>query len=343
MRVPILSNGPQNPKVGKKIPAKVGSTQRLIWNDIYVVTANVLFKTSAAAQEAVNRLHAHVYKGSLLSVTLKKRLDSLSKAPSKPSKPTTSDPTSTTPAKVSSAPNRASRLIVRNLPFKITEQDLRAVFLPYGPIHSIHIPTGEGNKAKGFAFVWMLSKKDAEKALEECNGKAVRAGMAEGLVTDKQKRKKVRREEKKKLLEAGKAEEGAEADDGEKVVEERAIAVDWALSKEKWQEEQAKMDVDEDDAVDVKSEEGSSGSSSGGGEDDSDDEEGGGGEEDNIGVHEHGSDNSDPEDSDDEEDIVIDAEDEKPVKPQLPPPETGTTLFVRNVPFAATEDELRTL
>ena len=109
---------------------------------------------------------------------------------------------------------------MRNLPFDITEQDLRAVFLPYGPVHSIHIPQGEGDadgkkaRAKGFAFVWMLSKKDAEKALEECNGMAVSAGMAEGLMMDKQKREKVRREDKKRK-EAVKVEDGKEGEAAE--------------------------------------------------------------------------------------------------------------------------------
>ncbi|KAF7971139.1 hypothetical protein HWV62_21940 [Athelia sp. TMB] len=318
--------------------------------------ATVLFKNSASAQEAVNRLHAHVYKGALLSVTLKKRLDSLSKPakPGKTPKATPSDPTAdpspssvpTEQLKTVTAPTRASRLIVRNLPFQITEQDLRALFLPYGPIHSIHIPTGEGNKAKGFAFVWMLSKKDAEQALEGCNGKAVRAGMAQGLVGDKQKRKKARREERKRLLlakaEATKAEDGDEVAEGEGeedeekllAAEERIIAVDWALSKEKWQEEQAKMDVDEPEAE----AENADGSSSGSGSD-SDEED----EDENLGVHEDDSDSdSTPSDEDDEDAMEVIADEEK-VKPQLPPPETGTTLFVRNVPFAATEDELRTL
>ena len=293
------------------------------------VLAHVLFTTSASAQEAVNKLHAHVFKGSLLSVTLKKRLDSLSKAPSKQASASTK----------TSAPNRASRLIVRNLPFDITEQDMRAVFLPYGPIHSIHIPIGEADadgkkgRAKGFAFVWMLSKKDAEKALEECNGKTVRAGMAEGLVMDKQKRKKVRREERKRK-QAIKAEDDEEDEAGEQdeASGERVIAVDWALSKEKWQEEQAKMDVDDEKDVDmasVKSEEDSDSGSEGDTDDDT-----------NLGVHD-GSDDDDS--SDNEDDINPDDTNEKPVKPQLPPPETGTTLFVRNVPFVATEDELRTL
>ena len=34
---------------------------------------------------------------------------------------------------------------------------------------------------------------------------------------------------------------------------------------------------------------------------------------------------------------------DKPTKPSLPKPEAGTTLFIRNLPFEATEDELRVL
>ena len=41
----------------------------------------------------------------------------------------------------------------------------------------------------------------------------------------------------------------------------------------------------------------------------------------------------------DEEDEDV----EEPVKLTLPLPETGATLFIRNIPFHATEDELRTL
>ena len=43
-------------------------------------TVQVLFSTPATTQNAVLRLHAHVFKGSLLSVVLKKRLDTLAKS-----------------------------------------------------------------------------------------------------------------------------------------------------------------------------------------------------------------------------------------------------------------------
>ncbi|PIL27482.1 hypothetical protein GSI_10632 [Ganoderma sinense ZZ0214-1] len=341
--------------------------------------AHAIFESPANAMEAVNKLHAHVYKGSLLSATLKKRLDGLAKAAkSKPAKPSSSS--SPHKAKSGPAPNRNSRLIVRNLPFDVTEQDLRAIFLPFGPIHSVHVPlasdakhehdedatkpeedaekprteTQTKQRSKGFAFVWFLSRKDAEKAIEGCNGMIVEAGMAETLVSDKQKKKKQRREEKK--LKAKSAEEEGEAAVGEEAEEEegshrkRTIAVDWALSKDKWEAEKAKLEEAQaqegGEDVEMDEEDGQSSNSE-------DDEDRSGSEENDdeeqLGVHDDDSeasgsdsDSSDSNPGEDDEDDEDD-EDEKRAKPTLPAPEVGTTIFIRNVPFEATEDELRTL
>ncbi|KAI9456596.1 hypothetical protein HD554DRAFT_2144789 [Boletus coccyginus] len=303
-------------------------------------TAYVLFSSSSLAQDAVGKLHAHVFKGALLSVTLKKRLDNLSK---------------TTIKKTASGttPSRASRLIVRNLPFDVTEQDLRATFLPYGPIHSIHIPLVEADdvkaeaedstkhngspkaaRSKGFAFVWMLSKKDAESALEKCNGTKVVAGMANDIVSSKQQRKKQRREEKKR--------QNAEPEDGQKeeTVEEpeesgsgakgRVIAVDWALSKERWVQEKEKFG----EVADAESD------ASAGGDSETDSEH------EQLGIHEEGLEDEDGEETDEDEDSEppgCESDEKSPKKPQLPHTDTGNTLFIRNIPFTATEDEIRTL
>ena len=259
-------------------------------------------------------------------------------------------------------PSRASRLIVRNLPFDVTEQDLRAIFLPYGPIHSIHIPLAEvddGNaeddaehkksskaaRSKGFAFVWMLSKKDAESALEKCNGMKVVAGMASDIVSDKQKKKKQRREEKKR--QNIKSEDGEEVETVEEPeqtasgAKERVIAVDWALSKERWTKEKERLgetadDVENDVEMDNAESDASAGENS---EVDSEHEQ--------IGIHEEASGDEGGEDDDDDDDDSElperDSDDESPKKPQLPDTGTGNTLFIRNVPFTATEDEIRTL
>lgn len=284
--------------------------------------AYVFFASPAAALESVDKLHGHVFKGALLSVALKKRIDTLSKTSSKIK----------TKTKI---PSRANRLIVRNIPFNITEQDLRAIFLPYGPIHSIVIPSfkaSDGSQKelrKGFAFVWMLSKKDAEAALTGCNGMVVRPGIAENIRLDKQIKKKQRRLDKKNEASAVEQE-----DDNQAVLSsnkaERTIAVDWALSKDRWEEEKTKF-LHEDE--NQSSEQDSPGSDS-----EMDEAE----ESMEDGSIETGSSNEGSEASDSDSDRSS-LPDQERKKPQLPDTDVGTTLFVRNIPFEATEEELRTL
>jgi len=110
-----------------------------------------------------------------------------------------------------------------------------------------------------------------------------------------------------------------------------------SLSKEP-QEEKAKPEkVDEGDVGDEMDD------VEGGAAEPSDHEE----DEDLLGLHEddHGDEDDDNEDEDEEDDISVerDEDDIRPTKPQLPQTDTGTTLFIRNIPFVATEDELRTL
>jgi nucleolar protein 4 len=146
----------------------------------------------------------------------------------------------------------------------------------------------------------MSSKKDAEKAIEGCNGMTVRA-------------------------------ETASSDD--KRATERVIAVDWALSKDKWEAEKAKIEEDAVMHESSESEDDAEDDNSNSGEENSDD-----GDEGHLGLHTgEEEDNSNADSEEDEEN------DEERVKPQLPQPEAGTTLFIRNIPFNATEDELRTL
>jgi nucleolar protein 4 len=256
-----------------------------------------LFTNHAKAIDAAKKLHAHVYKGSLLSCVLKKRVDVSTRVDGK-------------------GANRAGRLIVRNLHwkvrssmsctpslfiasyipvlpflFQVTEQQLRALFLPYGPILSINLPTQPSllptdpskppppPRARGFAFIWFLLKKDAEKALE-ANGKEL---------------------------------------------EGRKIAVDWALSKDKWEEVKEKVVPAAEKSEEKENKSG-------------DEEEEGGDDDD--------KDESEASDAAQDEDEAMDV-DEKveavPAKPALPAVEEGSTVFIRNLPFEATEEELRNL
>lgn len=177
-----------------------------------------------------------------------------------------------------------------------TEKDLRSTFLPFGPIHTIDLPTLPSKlppssdpskappppRARGFAFVWFLARKDAEQAMETVNGTIIKtSGGKEG----------------------------------------RPVAVDWALSKDKWQETQKGKEPEvKDEKPDIKVEDEEDASGSGSDENESDDER---------------EDGEKP-------DVVMedDEEEEEPAKAQLPTVDVGSTLFIRNLPFETTEQEL---
>ncbi|WVF70433.1 hypothetical protein IAT40_005223 [Kwoniella sp. CBS 6097] len=281
----------ENAEVIYPVPAEEGEEEQ---QDI----ANIVFPSHGDALKALPKLHGHTYKGVILSCVLKKRLEKLSaKGEGK-------------------SPSHAGRLIIRNLAWDTTVQDLRAAFLPYGPIHTIDLPTLPSKlppsadpsrpppppRARGFAFVWFLTKKDAEQAIQGVNGKVLKTKSGKN---------------------------------------EREVAVDFALSKEKW-EEAKKGDEPE-------KEEGS-GSDESGSESGSDDDQSDSGSEDE---EEDENDDDDEESDDEDEDMSDDGEagedeeddedEEEPVKPTLPSVDVGATLFIRNLPFEATEQELNQL
>lgn len=58
-----------------------------------------------------------------------------------------------------------TKLYVGNLPYSIAGQQLRELFAGYGEVRDVRIIEG-----KGFGFVEMASKEDAEKARQALDG-----------------------------------------------------------------------------------------------------------------------------------------------------------------------------
>jgi cold-inducible RNA-binding protein len=67
-----------------------------------------------------------------------------------------------------------NRLFVGNLPYSVTELDLRDLFGAHGTVTDAKIVTDrETGRPRGFGFVEMSSEAEAKAAIEEINGRDV--------------------------------------------------------------------------------------------------------------------------------------------------------------------------
>lgn len=224
---------------------------------------------------------------------------------------------------------------------------MRALFTPYGPIHSVTIPKAQSQAqdsqseskttasdpsssatpsqskplARGFAFVWFLSQPDAARAIEKANGNSLYAGYAVDVLFANKSQIEGKRKIRKKM-------KGEDA---------RVIAVDWALSKEKWNEAQQaalkskKADEDGAEAMDIDEDKENNATLL-----DDDDEE--------QWVDEDLSESDAEESGSDEDADAMSLDGEGSRQGENPPqPDEGTTLFIRNVPFEAVDEDIKTL
>ncbi|KAI8599397.1 hypothetical protein EDD21DRAFT_161376 [Dissophora ornata] len=261
-------------------------------------TAHVIYNTAALAAQAVQALDGHIFKGCALHATLL----------------------------ASPSVYKRCRLIVRNLPWKYRESELRALFTKFGTVHEVNLPRKfEGGPLRGFGFVQMENLDATEKAVAALNGTEHHG---------------------------------------------RVIAVDWALAKDRFEEAEAQAPTEEapvaaeenGDDQDVEMEDASADNEDEENEEDEEDEEDEENEdgeeddeEDNDELdldHLKDSDDEEAEDSDEEMDAeeedaaalaaldAEEAEEKEQNKMVLPDPSEGTTLFIRNLDFEATKDDL---
>ncbi len=67
------------------------------------------------------------------------------------------------------------KIYVGNLAFDLTEDELAAEFSTYGKVESVAIPSDKfSGRPRGFAFVEMAAKSEAEAAITGLNGKVLK-------------------------------------------------------------------------------------------------------------------------------------------------------------------------
>ncbi len=63
------------------------------------------------------------------------------------------------------------KIYVGNLPYTVSEDDIRKAFEPFGEVGEVNIIIDRmSGRSKGFGFVEMASDDDGNKAIEELNG-----------------------------------------------------------------------------------------------------------------------------------------------------------------------------
>ncbi|XP_058537378.1 RNA-binding protein 28 isoform X1 [Ochotona princeps] len=112
------------------------------------------------------------FEGHKISVTVaKKKLRDKSRNKGKNENSETLKEPKSKKAKVAA---KKARLIIRNLSFKCSEDDLKTVFAQFGAVLEVNIPRKPDGKMRGFAFVQFKNLLEAGKALKGMNMKEIK-------------------------------------------------------------------------------------------------------------------------------------------------------------------------
>ncbi|KAL4725582.1 RNA recognition motif-containing protein [Fusarium chlamydosporum] len=212
---------------------------------------------------------------------------------------------------------RPNKLIIRNLPWSIKKSEqLEHLFRSFGKVKFADLPQSKG-KLKGFGFVTLRGRPNAERALEAINGKEIDGRtLAVDWAVDKDTWEKQQPEEDK---------------------------------KDKKQKKESKKQQEEEDSDQTSSE----GSDDEDDEEDMEDVEEGGAEvnrDDQLDADlknffkNHMENLEDEEDDDEDEEDEDDDDIEKEIQAQEPKKlmtDNSSTVFVRNLPFTTTDEQLK--
>lgn len=235
-----------------------------------------------------------------------------------------------------------ARLIIRNLSFKCTEDDLREVFTKFGTVIEARIALKPDGKMRGFAFVMFKNVSQAAKALSAMNMKEIKGRpVAVDWAVPKDKFVGTQPSSsagKKKVEETTTKDIGSDSEDDSKdeenKKEQKPTEKKKLGSKAAVQQDDESQSEDESEQQDTE-------------EEDSDEDDGG--EEENEEDREDDKEKSDfdsdqsvlEDDDDDTDDEELDQKKKKKSKKTIPSDiKEGRTIFIRNLSFDTDEEGL---
>ncbi|KAM8973416.1 RNA-binding protein 28 isoform 2-T2 [Pelodytes ibericus] len=293
----------------------------------------VTFSILEDAQRAMKEIKT--YDGSKIEVMVaKKKLRDKEKKPK--SEESNTEPKNVKKSKEMKGQHRKARLIIRNLSFKCSEDDLKKHFSTFGTVLEANIPTKPDGKMRGFAFVQFKNMLEASKALKGTNMKSIKGrtiavdwAVAKDKYTATQgvstagKWKESSSEEAEESEQEEKSEEQDDSEDDEPEEEKQPLQQE--------PKDQKKLPKNSPDPQDSSSEEEE--------EDDDDDASADSDQEDE-------SDGDDSDDDDDNSDTDSKKKGKKKEKKKITLPSDvneGKTLFIRNLSFNSEEEDLEKL
>lgn len=110
------------------------------------------FRTKAQAQAALKAMDGHVLDAHALTVKASHKGQDAADERRKEDK-----------AKKAAA--QRTKIVIKNLPFQATKQDIRTLFGTYGQLRSVRVPKKADYTSRGFAFADFVTPREAENAL----------------------------------------------------------------------------------------------------------------------------------------------------------------------------------
>ena len=117
----------------------------------------VEFRSNASARSALTALNGHSFAGHDLVIRESHKVLDAAEARKKEDD-------------VKKVAGRRTKIVVKNLPFECSTKDLRALIEPYGKVRSVRVPKKFNGSSRGFAFVDLITVKEAENAMKALHG-----------------------------------------------------------------------------------------------------------------------------------------------------------------------------